>query len=93
MGFERRNQWTDISQGGAGTCYIKSAMASLAEFHELVRATIYNPELNNRGIYNIRFFIRGKPWIVTIDENLLYMDSFGNKELFSAQQRKDNNVI
>ena len=32
---------------------------------------IDGPELNENGIYNIRFYIRGKPWLVTIDDYLL----------------------
>ena len=32
---------------------------------------IDGPELNENGIYNIRFYIRGKPWIVTIDDLML----------------------
>ena len=90
---DRRIQWTDINQGGAGTCYIKSAMASLAEFPELVRETFVNEDKNDEGIYNVKFYVRGKPWIVTIDENLLFMDSYGSQELVFALQSKDNNAI
>lgn len=32
---------------------------------------IDGPSLNNNGIYNIRFYIRGKPWVVSIDDFLL----------------------
>lgn len=28
-------------------------------------------EISDKGIYNVRFFIRGKPWIVTVDDYLL----------------------
>jgi len=27
---------------------------------------------NSVGIYGVRFFIRGKPWVVTIDDSFLY---------------------
>jgi hypothetical protein len=67
-------------------------MGSLAEFPDLVRATIINPELNNRGIYNIRFFIRGKPWVITIDDNLLFHKADPVSLVF-AKQSKDNNAI
>ena len=46
-------------------------MGSLAEFPQMVRDTFINTSLNTAGIINVRFFIRGKPWIVTIDDNLL----------------------
>ena len=58
-------------QGDAGTCYIKAAMGSLAEFPQMVRDTFVNTSLNSVGIINVRFYIRGKPWIVTIDNSLL----------------------
>ena len=27
---------------------------------------------NDAGIYNLRFFIRGKPWVITIDDEMLF---------------------
>lgn len=84
--------WTDINQGGAGTCYIKAAMSSLAEFPDMVRDTIINPEVNNKGIYNVRFFIRGKPWVVTIDDHLVFWNS-NPRSLVFAGQSKDNEAI
>ena len=64
--------WTDALQGAAGTCVIKSAMGSLSQFPDLVRATFVNQEFNDNGIINVRFFIRGKPWVVTIDDTLIF---------------------
>lgn len=29
--------WHDIMQGGAGTCYIEAALASIAEFPDVVK--------------------------------------------------------
>lgn len=49
-------------------------MAAMAEFPELVRNTFVNSDKNDEGIYNIRFFIRGKPWVVTIDDYLLFTE-------------------
>lgn len=81
--------WTDINQGGAGTCYIKASMASLAEFPDLVKATFLNEDTNSDGIYNVRFYIRGKPWIVAIDDYLL----FHNGGLLFSSTSKDGNAI
>ena len=68
--------WSEAVQGGLGVCYIKAAMGSIAEFPDLVKAMFVNPERNEQGIYGVRFYIRGKPWVVTVDDTmLLYHDS------------------
>ena len=59
-------------QGGLGTCYIKAAMGSFAEFPDLVRGAFINPETNDQGIYGVKFYIRGKPWVVTVDDTMLF---------------------
>lgn len=58
-------------------------MGSIAEFPDLVRSafvdTSLQPQtnLNDEGILNVRFFIRGKPWIVTIDDTILFRTDKG----------------
>jgi len=49
-----------------------AAMGSMAEFPELITSMFLSgQEISESGIYNIRFFIRGKPWVVTVDDYLL----------------------
>jgi len=38
--------------------------------------------VNSAGIYAIRLFIRGKPWIVTLDDTILY-DTEKDRPVFS----------
>ena len=45
-----------------------AAMAGLAEFPDMVRSTFINSPKNDVGVYGVRFFIRGKPWVVSIDD-------------------------
>ena len=59
-------------QGEAGTCYIEASLASIAEFPDLVKNIFITKEKNDAGIYAFRFFIRGKPWIVTDDDYFLF---------------------
>ena len=61
----------DAAQGLAGDCYIIAAMSSLAEFPELVKDVFLVDSLNPQGIYAFKFYIRGKPWVVTIDDTFL----------------------
>jgi hypothetical protein len=64
--------WHDVEQGYAGTCYILAAMGSLSEFPEILKETFVTKEVNKAGIYAIRFYIRGKPWHITVDDEMLF---------------------
>lgn len=69
-------------------------MGSLAEFPDMVRATFVNPETNDEGIYNVRFFIRGKPWIISIDDYLFtFEDNTGQTRLMYGFQSEDGRSV
>lgn len=62
----------------------------------MVRAAFVNTATNDEGIYNVRFFIRGKPWIVTVDDYLLTCASgqdIGGSRLVAAGTSADGNSI
>ena len=65
-------QWHDVMQGLTGDCYIHASMAAVAEFPQLIKNVMVNPTENEAGIYAFRFYIRGKPWIVTVDDTFLF---------------------
>lgn len=47
-------------------------MGAIAEFPELVTDMfVSGNSISEKGIYNIKFYIRGKPWVVTIDDYML----------------------
>jgi hypothetical protein len=51
---------------------VLAALGALAEFPELVTSIFLSGQtISDAGIYNVRFFIRGKPWVVTVDDYLL----------------------
>jgi hypothetical protein len=54
-----------------------ASMSALSEFPELVQQVFVTKNVNSAGIYAIRFFIRGKPWIITVDDEF----AFKNDEL------------
>ena len=64
----------DPLQGNGGTCYAIAGMASVAEKPELLTDMFLTPEKNSAGINGIRFYIRGKPWVISVDDWLLYME-------------------
>jgi len=38
-----------------------------------VRNAFVTPEKNSAGIIGVQFWIRGKPWVVDIDESMVWM--------------------
>lgn len=83
--------WKQVKQGGLGTCYIKAAMSALAEYPDLVKAAFVNSAKNDEGIYTVRFYIRGKPWHVTVDDYMLYKSA--DSKLTFGQLSMDGNSI
>jgi hypothetical protein len=44
-------------------------MSAIAEFPELVENIfLLGDSLNDNGIYALKFYIRGKPWVVSVDD-------------------------
>ena len=64
---------TQALQGEAGTCYIISSLATVAELPGEIESLFYTLGDNPAGIYGVKFFVRGKPWMVDIDDEMLFM--------------------
>lgn len=64
--------WSDTIQGGIGNCYMFAGLGALAEFPSLLDNIFLN-DINDSGIYALRFHIRGKPWIITVDDETLHV--------------------
>jgi hypothetical protein len=52
-------------------------MASVAEFPALIKNIILTPTKNNVSIYGVLLNIRGKPWVVAVDDFLLMYNKAG----------------
>lgn len=61
-----------MKQGSIGNCYFIIAAVGLAEWPELIRKSFLIQNKNVPGIFAIRFFIRGKPYVITVDDNILF---------------------
>jgi hypothetical protein len=68
-------------EGGANHAYFKASIASLAEFPHMLRDAFEEDDLTDSGLYNVRFFIRGKPWTVTVDDFMAFYGVDGDSEL------------
>lgn len=71
------HDWQDIKQASlAGNCYIMAALGVVSEHTEILRNVFLIDHENEAGIYAFRFYIRGKPWIVTIDDIMTFNAPF-----------------
>ena len=84
--------YTEAMQGDEGSNYLFSAMSAVAERPDLIKAAFITQEKNAAGIIEVRFYIRGKPWVVTMDDRFLFMNP-GSPKLKFAQQAKGNGAM
>ena len=47
-------------------------MASIAEFPDLIKDIFLTDNKNEAGISAVKFYIRGKPWVIEVDDILLF---------------------
>ena len=59
------------------TKHYLASLASASEFPFLIKNVAITQTLNTASIYGFQMYIRGKPWVITIDDYLIY-DSLGN---------------
>jgi hypothetical protein len=53
-----------------GDCYYITSLAALAEFPSLIKNIVLTPTINSALVYGVVFNIRGKPWVIAIDDYL-----------------------
>ena len=54
-----------------GTCYFVSSAAAVADFPDRIKDLFINKNKTKSGINAIKLYIRGKPWVISVD-NFLY---------------------
>ena len=81
--FGTGSNFTDTVQGGAGNCYILAASGAVAEFPSVLENVFLTKTRNNAGIYAVRFFIRGKPWYVTVDDEYYTSEYYESGHYFA----------
>lgn len=47
-------------------------MSAIAEWPDLIKEAFVTQSKNDAGIYGVNFYIRGKPWTITVDDYLLF---------------------
>jgi len=66
--FDREIEPNDIKQGSLGDCWFMCSLSSLSERPSLVRRLFITTDVNQEGIYKVRF-CKGGMWVtVTVDD-------------------------
>ena len=56
-----------------GTCYHVASISAAAEFPSLITDSFVTGTSDSTiGLYGLRFYIRGRPWVVHVDDKLLF---------------------
>ena len=71
---ENLGWFDDVTQGGIGNCYLVATMSTIAIYPSLIEKLFLTKEMNKAGIYFIQYYIRGKPWVITVDDQILFND-------------------
>jgi hypothetical protein len=50
-----------------------SAIASAGEWPDMIKGMFINTK-SDIGLYGIRIYVRGKPWLITVDDKFLFED-------------------
>ena len=55
-----------------GDCYFLAAASAIAEWRFLVSNVFLTQTKNYAGIYGISLYIRGKPYHIALDSNIMF---------------------
>jgi hypothetical protein len=64
--------FSQVNQGGLGDCYFMAASAAIGEWPSLVKSVFLTQNKNKAGIFALKVFIRGKPYVISIDDNIMF---------------------
>ena len=67
-GYNKLGWFEEIYQGKSGDCYLLASLSTIATRPHLIKEAFVQKETNKAGVYTIKFHIRGKPWLITIDD-------------------------
>ena len=53
----------------------------------MVENLFVNNKKNRAGIYGVKFYILGKPWVVTVDEEMLFANKMNPQFIYTGQSK------
>ena len=60
----------EVSQGKVGDCYFIASIIALGLRPDLVKDMFVQTEANRAGVYTLKLYVRGKPWLITLDDSM-----------------------
>jgi hypothetical protein len=63
-----------------------ASLAAVAEFPALIKNIFLTPYKNKASIYGVKLYIRGKPWVIAVDDYLMFYNSAGLDYIKSKPQ-------
>lgn len=70
-----------------------ASMGSIGEFPDVVRDVYVTKAKNDVGAIMVRFFIRGKPWVVSVDNSMLFKFQGDNAQAVFAKAAGDEKAM
>ena len=68
-----------------------ATLGTIGEFPDLVKDLFLTKSKNDADAIAIKFYVRGKPWVVTIDEEMLFKES--NPKLVFGKPAADEKAL
>ena len=63
-----------------------ASMAAVAEFPAIIKNILLTPYKNKASIYGVKLNIRGKPWVIAVDDYLMFYNAAGPEYKTSKPQ-------
>lgn len=64
--------YTQVYQGYSDTCYVLAALSSISLNRRVFHRILLNKETSQSGYYIVRLWIRGKPWLINVDDRVAF---------------------
>lgn len=76
----------DIKQGSLGDCYWIATISALAEWPHLLKNVFLTQIKNSAGIFGIQLYLRGKPYHISLDYSIMFLDYLSKVSQFMYRQ-------
>lgn len=53
-------------------------MSAIAKYPDIMQNLFMTKDFNSHGIYAVRLYVRGKPWLITVDDHFLFHVKLNN---------------
>lgn len=70
-----------------------NAVSGIAEWPAVVKNLFVTDTKNNAGIIGVKLYIRGKPWVVSLDERMWFATTRSPHWLLFARESTDDKAI